>query len=204
VSERGGRERGWRAGRSREWCRALPTRTASPRLPRRGPPTGHGTTTRHGTTARHPSRPPRQPLPARARPTTRPPFLQPPITALVTGCSQGGIGHALALALAATGARVFATARSLAAMDSLEAAGCTLLQLDVTDDASVAAAASAVACATGGAGIDILINNAGATFKGTILDSPPAACGALLDVNVVGVVRVAQAFAREQRVGRRG
>lgn len=80
-------------------------------------------------------------------------------------------------------------------MAGLEAAGCTLVRLDVTDDASVAAAAETVGRATGGAGIDILVNNAGATFKGTILDCPPAACAALLDVNVVGAIRVTQAFA---------
>lgn len=52
---------------------------------------------------------------------------------------------------------VFATARSEAKMAGLADAGCTLLPLDVTDDASVAAAAARVDAATGGRGVDVLV-----------------------------------------------
>ena len=41
------------------------------------------------------------------------------------------------------------------------------------------------------------VNNAGATFKGCILDCPPDACASLLDTNVVSVIRVTHAFAPE-------
>lgn len=43
--------------------------------------------------------------------------------------------------------------------------------------------------------VDPQVNNAGATFKGCILDCPPDACASLLDTNVVSVIRVTQAFA---------
>lgn len=50
---------------------------------------------------------------------------------LITGCSDGGIGYGLAEECARAGCKVFATARSLEAMQGLKASGCTLLRLDV-------------------------------------------------------------------------
>ncbi len=63
-------------------------------------------------------------------------------TALITGCSAGGIGHSLATLLAGKGYRVLATVRNPAKAEALEddakANGWDLkiLQLDVRDDAS--------------------------------------------------------------------
>ena len=57
---------------------------------------------------------------------------------LVTGCSQGGIGHALCVEYAKLGAQVYATARHLSAMQSLrEVHGCKLLELDVENHEQV-------------------------------------------------------------------
>jgi NAD(P)-dependent dehydrogenase (short-subunit alcohol dehydrogenase family) len=56
---------------------------------------------------------------------------------LVTGCSDGGIGHAVARAFDAAGCAVVATARSRASLRGLE--GCLLLELDVRSDDSVRA-----------------------------------------------------------------
>lgn len=80
--------------------------------------------------------------------------------ALVTGCSAGGIGVALALYLQQqAGYQVFATARKLSNMpDELAAAGCRLLELDVTKTDSLEAAQDQVANATQGR-LNLLINN---------------------------------------------
>jgi NADP-dependent 3-hydroxy acid dehydrogenase YdfG len=60
-----------------------------------------------------------------------------PKTVLITGCSVGGIGSALALEFHRRGLHVFATARSLDKLAHLANLDCvTLLQLDVTSQAS--------------------------------------------------------------------
>ena len=63
---------------------------------------------------------------------------------LVTGCSAGGIGWHLCAALAARGVNVYASDRRPASADGLLALRCRVLQLDVTDDASVRAAVAEV------------------------------------------------------------
>src|SRR4051795_12804633 len=77
---------------------------------------------------------------------------------LITGCSTG-IGRATAERLARSGHTVYATARRLESIADLEAKGCRLLELDVTDDASAPAAVAAVEEAEGAVGA--LVNNAG-------------------------------------------
>ena len=80
---------------------------------------------------------------------------------LVTGCSDGGIGSALAIAFQSHGLRVFATARDIAKMEELsKLSNVTLLPLDVTNSAQIAAAVKVVDGETGGR-LDYLINNAG-------------------------------------------
>jgi 1-acylglycerone phosphate reductase len=82
-------------------------------------------------------------------------------TVLITGCSQGTIGHYLALEFARRDYHVFASARRLAAMETLaNGPNITLLELDVTSTASVQAAHNLVTTATGGT-LDILYHNAG-------------------------------------------
>jgi len=76
----------------------------------------------------------------------------------VTGCSSG-IGRATALALAAAGYPTVATARNPAALGELADAGCTTLACDVTDEATMTAAVTAVEAEHGTVGV--LVNNAG-------------------------------------------
>lgn len=83
-----------------------------------------------------------------------------PKTVLITGCSEGGIGHSLALEWHNRGYRVFATARKLDAMSSLAAVGIECLTMDVTDSASLKKVAEEISQMTGST-LDVLVNNAG-------------------------------------------
>lgn len=85
---------------------------------------------------------------------------KPRKTVLITGCSAGGIGSALAEAFHARGLRVFASARDLSKLAHLQEAGMEILKLDVEDQASIEAAVKEITTATGGV-LDILVNNSG-------------------------------------------
>jgi len=103
---------------------------------------------------------------------------------LITGASRG-IGRATAAEFARRGHRVIATARdpgSLAGLDVSER-----LALDVTDPASVAAAARAAGQ------VDVLVSNAGAIFYAAVEATPPGKLAELFSLNTVGALRVAQA-----------
>jgi len=75
---------------------------------------------------------------------------------------------------------------------------------DISDDAAVRAAVSAAAAALGG--IDILVNNAGIGAAGTVEDNDDAEWQHVLNVNVLGTVRVSRAAMPELRrsAARRG
>lgn len=81
-------------------------------------------------------------------------------TVLITGCSEGGIGSALAFAFHRHGCQVFATARNLDKVQHLKNAGMQVLELDVLDEVSCKKAAEWVREATGGT-LNILVNNSG-------------------------------------------
>jgi NAD(P)-dependent dehydrogenase (short-subunit alcohol dehydrogenase family) len=74
-----------------------------------------------------------------------------------------------------------------------ERLGARFVQLDVTDDASVAAAARTVAAETG---LDVLINNAGITggLAVQVANLTAADIQRVYETNTLGVVRVSQAF----------
>jgi NAD(P)-dependent dehydrogenase (short-subunit alcohol dehydrogenase family) len=105
------------------------------------------------------------------------------LAAVVTG-GGSGIGQATARLLAERGAQV-------AVLDLKPGDEFTGLSADVTDDASVRRAIAAAAEALGG--IDILVNNAGVGAAGTVADNPDDEWHRVLDVNVVGMVRVTRA-----------
>lgn len=83
-----------------------------------------------------------------------------PKTVLITGCSAGGIGDALAKQFFKHGFRVFATARNVTKIQHLEEMGMDILVLDVTDERSIKQAAETIR-QEGAGPLDILINNAG-------------------------------------------
>lgn len=115
---------------------------------------------------------------------------------VVTGASTG-IGRACALRLDGLGARVFAGVRKRADGDALRreaSGGLTPILLDVTDAASIAAAADAVKGAVGEAGLAGLVNNAGIVVAGPLEFLPITEIREQLEVNVIGQIAVTQAF----------
>ena len=86
---------------------------------------------------------------------------------LITGCSSG-IGAAMARAFKSRGHKVYATARRPETLAPLAEAGIQTLALDVNDDASIAAAMDAVSEREGR--LDMLVNNAGFSQVGAVLD----------------------------------
>ena len=121
-------------------------------------------------------------------------------TVVVTGASTG-IGFATSVVLAKAGYDVFAGVRSEAAGEPLRMAAAstpgqiTPISLDVTDAASVAAAAAQVKAALGGEPLFGLVNNAGIALGGPLLHQPIDEIRQVFDVNVFGLLRATQAFA---------
>jgi NADP-dependent 3-hydroxy acid dehydrogenase YdfG len=89
-------------------------------------------------------------------------------TVLITGGS-GGVGSALARALAGDGWRVFATARDPNRIERTTRGDGEVIPiaLELTDDDSIASAAAAVRERSGERGLDALVNNAGVIVPGT-------------------------------------
>jgi len=108
-------------------------------------------------------------------------------TALVTGSTRG-LGLALARALAGAGAHVLVNGRSAADAERVAAElGGVAAPFDVTDDAAVAAAAAALPP------VDVLVNNAGITFRRPLLETTPEEWRRVLDTNLTSAFVVARA-----------
>ncbi|RKN43938.1 SDR family NAD(P)-dependent oxidoreductase [Streptomyces hoynatensis] len=112
------------------------------------------------------------------------------LTALVTG-GASGIGLATARLLAARGARLAVLDRDPRVLPEAERAELGALACDVTDDEAVRASVAAAAERLGG--LDILVNNAGIGAQGTVADNDDEEWRRVLDVNVLGMVRVTRA-----------
>ncbi|KAJ5126667.1 hypothetical protein N7448_007446 [Penicillium atrosanguineum] len=109
----------------------------------------------------------------------------PPKTVLITGCSTGGIGWAMAKSFQQRGFYVFATARDPSkAADLAELENVEVLELDVTIPTTIAQCKEIVTKRTDGS-LDILVNNAGAEFNCPLLDTDIAEAKRLYDVNGV-------------------
>jgi 2-keto-3-deoxy-L-fuconate dehydrogenase len=115
---------------------------------------------------------------------------------LVTGASQG-IGRALCVLAAKKGCRVLAAARSQALLGELAAevkqAGGTIATVvaDVTKPEDRRAMVAAAQEHFGG--LDVLVNNAGIGAQGTVADNCIEEWRRVLDINLLGVVRVTRA-----------
>jgi NAD(P)-dependent dehydrogenase (short-subunit alcohol dehydrogenase family) len=106
---------------------------------------------------------------------------------LITGANKG-IGFETAKQLLELGHTVYLGARHAGRGEEAAAQiGARFVQLDVTDDASVAAALAAIDAAEGR--LDVLVHNAG--ILETALDGPAALRS--FDTNAAGIVRVTEA-----------
>ncbi len=111
---------------------------------------------------------------------------------LVTGASTG-IGRRITERLATDGYFVYAGARkeedlkALGAIKNVQA-----LRLDVTQDADIAAAVTAINKA--GRGLYGLVNNAGVATVGGVADTSPAEFDLVMNVNARGPVSMIRAF----------
>ncbi len=119
-------------------------------------------------------------------------------TALITGANKG-IGYEVARQLAEKGFHVFIGARNRdagrKAADEIAKSGeATFLEIDVTDNASVTAAAREFAKAADL--LDVLVNNAGIIVDGddAILEISDELLRKTLETNTLGALRVTRAF----------
>ena len=127
--------------------------------------------------------------------------------ALVTG-ANGGLGSHFAQTLARAGANVVVAARRIETLqpvvDALqgEASRIEPVALDVTDAASVAAAFERASSALGP--LTVVVNNAGIAVTKPLLDQTEEDWLRVIDVNLNGAWRVAQAAARHMAQHQRG
>ena len=135
-----------------------------------------------------------------------------PKIALVTGTSSG-IGRAIAQTLARNGCHVFATMRGINAKNAAAAAELThwatseglnlqVVELDLTDSASIDTAVQQVADVAGR--IDVLVNNAGRGIFGLMETFTDEQLRNLFETNVFGPIKLTQAvlpYMRRQQEG---
>lgn len=116
-------------------------------------------------------------------------------TAVVTGAASG-IGAATARLLAARGARVALLARREDRLKELAAEiGAVPVVVDVTDQASVDAAAARVRAELGR--VDLVVNAAGVMLPNPVDDGRLDEWTRMIDTNVTGVLRVIRAFSAD-------
>jgi NAD(P)-dependent dehydrogenase (short-subunit alcohol dehydrogenase family) len=115
--------------------------------------------------------------------------MDPMSTILITGANKG-LGYEAARRLLGEGHDVWMAARDASrGRAAAEELGGRFVALDVTDDASVAAAAETVG------ELDVLINNAGISGgRRPVREITPEDVGRVLETNVLGIVRVTRAF----------
>jgi NAD(P)-dependent dehydrogenase (short-subunit alcohol dehydrogenase family) len=131
---------------------------------------------------------------------------------VITGCSSG-FGFEAAKCFASRGDQVFATMRNsggknrevaetLRAFSPAGGKPIEVIDLDVTSDASVEAAAAVIMTQAGAP--DVVINNAGQMYVGLTEAFTSEELSRQLDINVVGVHRVSRAFLPAMRNRGRG
>jgi NAD(P)-dependent dehydrogenase (short-subunit alcohol dehydrogenase family) len=108
---------------------------------------------------------------------------------LITGCSTG-IGRATAIQLATAGFPVYATARRPESIVDLAEHGCRVLQLDVTDEASMGQAVDLVEEEHGSVGV--LVNNAGYGLEGPVEELSLVEMRREFETNLFGPTRLSQ------------
>lgn len=111
---------------------------------------------------------------------------------LITGCSDGGIGSALALEFCDCGFTVVATSRSLETMKRFEGHQyIAVLALDLLSEESIKEAVASVMALYGR--IDILVNNAGMPCTAPLVEVPIAIVDQVYRTNYLGPIMMIQA-----------
>jgi NAD(P)-dependent dehydrogenase (short-subunit alcohol dehydrogenase family) len=122
---------------------------------------------------------------------------------VVTGANSG-IGRATSIHLAASGHRVIGTVRTVARAEKLAAMAAQagveveLVELDVADDDSVRDGFAEIFDRTGGR-VDHLVNNAGVGGNAVVEESSIELLAEVMNVNLHGAVRCAQAVLPQMR-----
>jgi NAD(P)-dependent dehydrogenase (short-subunit alcohol dehydrogenase family) len=123
-------------------------------------------------------------------------------TAVVTGASSG-IGRAVALRLGEAGAHVFAAGRRAEALagtvQAVTGAGgaATAVRAELRDPGAVQGLVDRAMTSTGR--LDVMVNNAGVSFRGLLADGNPEAWREMLEVNVLALAVGSQAAVRAMR-----
>ncbi|KAL8836813.1 MAG: hypothetical protein Q9170_002774 [Blastenia crenularia] len=116
--------------------------------------------------------------------------------ALITGCSQGGIGDALAHQFVTNGFHVLAAVRNPTKAAHFSNMGdIEIVTLNVTSSESISSLVAEVKDRLPEGKLDILVNNAGFGATGPLIEADIATAKGLFDVNVLGLLAVTQAFA---------
>lgn len=125
-------------------------------------------------------------------------------TALVTGAS-GGIGGAVAKALAAQGAKVALSGTRVAPLEALATAigaGAAVLPCDLSDAAAVEGLPKRATEALGG--VDILVNNAGITRDQLFMRMSDEDWATVIAVNLTSVMKLSRGVLRGMMKARWG
>lgn len=116
-------------------------------------------------------------------------------TILITGCSAGGIGEAVAFEYQSRGYRVIATSRNTSKISpALKALlDVCVVPLDVTLQPSIDDAVTEVAAITNGR-LEILFNNAGSSLTFPALDTAIDTARWMFELHIIGPLAVTKAF----------
>ncbi|KAF9248079.1 hypothetical protein DTO013E5_4959 [Penicillium roqueforti] len=112
---------------------------------------------------------------------------------LITGCGEGGIGHALALDFKNQGYVVFTTLLAHEPRDHLTDLGIHSFTADVTKDSDIEQLKEAISSLTEGS-LSVLVNNAGICYTMTAIDTDVKEVEKMFGVNVFGPMRMVHIF----------